>query len=66
VVEGTPMDVANAKQMIQMVAQDLGVTVDTTKLTQANYTHQYNLALVRAEKQQAELAAAMALNTVTI
>lgn len=66
VVEGTPMDVTAAKQSLELLALDLGLTLDTSKLTESNATYQRAIALAKAEKTAAEIASALAIGTVAI
>jgi hypothetical protein len=66
VVEGMPMNVDAALEQVTLVANKLGITVDTSKLTQANYTTQHTTSYARAKAQLDADMKSLALDTVTI
>ena len=61
VVEGRPMELARFIENINLVAEVLDITIDTSKLTQAVVDVRYTSALLRAEKQATEDAQTLAM-----
>lgn len=57
-VDGTMPNVEALKQDLMLVATTLGVTVDTSFLTQAYMERRYEAALIREQKKEAEAAKA--------
>lgn len=57
-VDGTMPNVEALKQDLMLVATTLGVTVDTSFITQAYMERRYEAALIREQKKEAEAAKA--------
>lgn len=57
-VDGTMPNVEALKQDLMLVATTLGVTVDTSFMTQAYMERRYEAAMIREQKKEAEVAKA--------
>lgn len=57
-VDGTMPNVEALKQDLMLVATTLGVTVDTSFITQAYMERRYEAAMIREQKKEAEVAKA--------
>lgn len=61
IVDGTPSNVDNLLNTVNLIENILGVSIDKTLITQQNLDRQYDVALVKAERQleETKLAATM-------
>lgn len=66
VVDGVQMDVAAASELLTLVANKLDITIDTSKLTVANYNVQHTSAITRAKAQLDADMKALSIDTVEV